>query len=129
MQTAEQFAEIMTDQTPFHFADPADLRIADYERRTAGTVYSPEILRKSSAADYGGIEVENRLANISQPILVLAGRYNRTCSVEASQFTAANAPNAELVIFEESAHMTYVEENERYITAVRAFLNRHAVQR
>ncbi len=32
--------------------------------------------------------------------------------------------DAELVVFESSAHMTYVEENEKYMRAVREFLNR-----
>jgi proline iminopeptidase len=112
---------------PFHFADPFDPRIAELEQRTAGTVYSPEVLRKFSAEDYGGIEVEDRLGDIPQPVLVLAGRYDRTCSVEAAEFMAANVPNAELVVFEKSAHMTFVEENERYVTTVRAFLDRHHV--
>jgi pimeloyl-ACP methyl ester carboxylesterase len=34
-------------------------------------------------------------------------------------------PYAELVVFEESAHMTFVEENERYVATVRAFVDRH----
>jgi pimeloyl-ACP methyl ester carboxylesterase len=33
-------------------------------------------------------------------------------------------PHAELVVFERSGHMTYVEENERYVEVVRAFLER-----
>jgi len=93
--------------------------------KTAATVYSPEVLRKFSAADYGDIEVEDKLAGITRPVLILAGRYDRACSVEAAEFMAANIPNAELVIFENSAHMTYVEENEAYLTAVRTFLNQH----
>jgi pimeloyl-ACP methyl ester carboxylesterase len=118
---------LISDQLPFHFADPFDPRIAELEQRMAGTVYSPEVLRKFSSEDYGGIEVEDRLGDIPQPVLVLAGRYDRTCSVEAAEFIAVNVPNAELVVFEKSAHMTFVEENERYVTTVRAFLDRHNV--
>ena len=33
-------------------------------------------------------------------------------------------PDAELTIFEESAHMAPVEETERYLATVRAFLAR-----
>ncbi|MCI0576680.1 MAG: alpha/beta fold hydrolase [Chloroflexi bacterium] len=125
-QTPDEVAALLSDQLPFHFADPFDPRIPEYEQRTAGMVYSPEVLRKFAAEEYGGIEVEDRLGGISHPVLILAGRYDRTCSVEAAGFMAANVPGAELVVFEKSAHMTFVEENERYVTTVRAFLNRHA---
>lgn len=125
VQTQEEFADLMADQLPFQFADPFDPRIAEYAQRTAGTLYSPEILRKFSVADYGGIEVEDRLGTITQPVLVLAGRKDRTCSVVAADYMAANIPNAELIVFEKSAHMTFVEENGHYVNTVRAFLNRH----
>lgn len=124
-QTEDEVAALLSDQLPFQFADPFDPHIAAYEQRTAGTVYSPEVLRKFSSEDYGGIEVENRLGSISQPVLILAGRRDRTCSMEAAEFMAKNVPNAELVVFEKSAHMTFVEENERYVSTVRAFLERH----
>jgi proline iminopeptidase len=125
VQTHDEVAALMSDQLPFHFADPLDPRIAEFEQRTAGAVYSPEVLRKFSSEDYGGIEAENRLGAIPQPVLILAGRYDRTCSVEAAEFMAAHVPNAELVVFEKSAHMPFVEENERYLSTVRAFLDRH----
>jgi proline-specific peptidase len=124
-RTQEDFASIMRDQMPFHFADPRDPRIAEYEARTAGTVYAPRVLQHFAKQEYGGIEVEDRLDVVTQPVLVLAGRYDRVCSVEAAEAIAAGIPNAELVVFERSAHMTFVEENERYVAVVRDFLDRH----
>lgn len=125
VQTHDEVAALLSDQLPFHFANPRDPRITEYEQRTAGAVYSPEVLRKFSVEDYGAIEVEDRLGDISQPVLVLAGRHDRTCSVEAAEFMAARMPYAELVVFEDSAHMTFVEENEGYVATVRAFMDRH----
>lgn len=122
-QTQADVAALLHDQAPFQFRDPFDPRIADYEARTADAVYSPEVLRKFSTAEYGGIEVEDRLGQVTQPVLVLAGRHDRTCSVAASEAIVAGIPNAHLVVFEASAHMTFVEENERYVATVRAFLN------
>lgn len=124
-QTQEDFASIMHDQMPFHFGDPLDLRIADYEERTAETVYSPAMLQHFAKVEYGMIEVENRLENVAQPVLVCTGRYDRACTVEASEAMAEGLPNSELVIFEKSGHMTFVEENERYLKVVRNFLNKH----
>jgi proline iminopeptidase len=123
--TREDFASVMHDQLPFHFADPLDPRIRDYERRTAGTIYSPEVLRALAANDYGAIEVEDRLGGISHPMLVTTGRHDRACTPEASEAIAVGAPTAELRIFEDSAHMTFVEEQDEYLDVVDDFLRRH----
>jgi proline iminopeptidase len=125
VQTQEEFANILHDQLPFHFADPLDSRIEEYERRSGGSVYSPQVIRFFARQDYGMIEVENRLGGVSQPVLVLAGRHDRTCSVEAAGVIAGGIPQAELVIFEQSGHMTFVEENEHYLATVRTFLGSH----
>ena len=127
VQSPDEVAALLSDQLPFHFADPFDPRMAEYKQRTADAVYAAEVLRKFSSSDYGGIEVEDRLSDIAHPMLILAGRHDRTCSVEAAEFMASNVPHAELVVFEKSAHMTFVEENERYVSAVRTFLERHTV--
>ncbi len=124
VSTAEGFAELMAEQWPFHFADPLDPRIADYVERTKDTRYAPDMLRVFAANGYGGIEVEDRLGNVSSAVLVLTGRHDRTCSVEAAEAIAAGIPNAELRIFEQSGHMTFVEEPDLYNAVVRSFLTR-----
>jgi pimeloyl-ACP methyl ester carboxylesterase len=35
-------------------------------------------------------------------------------------------PNARLVVFEDSGHMPFVEEQEHYLEVVRSFLDRYA---
>ncbi len=124
VQTQEEFAQLMADQFPFHFADPRDPRIADYLERTKDTVYAPDVLRAFAASGYGGIEVEDRLAEITQPVLVATGRHDRTCTVEAAKAIAAGISDAELAVFERSGHMTFVEEQDRYVDVVRDFLGR-----
>ena len=124
VRTEEAFAQLMADQWPFHFADPLDPRIEDYMLRTRDTIYAPDVLRRSAAEGFGGIELLDRLSDIQRPVLVLAGRHDRTCSVEASEAIAAGVPGAELVVFEHSGHMTFVEEPERYVAVVREFLER-----
>jgi proline iminopeptidase len=124
VRTPAEAAALMRDQWPFHFADPRDPRIEEAMARMAETVHAPEILRVFAANDYGAIEVEDRLASIPQPVLVLCGRHERTCPIEASELMAERIPDAELVVFEESAHMTFIEENGKYLNAVDAFLRR-----
>jgi proline iminopeptidase len=128
VQSAEEVASLLHDQQPFHFADPRDPRIAEYEARTAAMICSPEILRHFANLEHGGIEVEERLPEIPQPTLILVGRHERVCSVEAAQAMARAIPRSELAVFEGSAHMTFVEENDRYLQVVRSFLDRHIGQ-
>ena len=122
--TSEEVERLLFDQLPFHFRDPNDPRIAEYERRSAGAVYAPEVLRHFATAEYGGIDLKDRLPEVTQPVLVLAGRYDRVCPAEASERMARLLPRAELHVFEESAHMTFVEEPVRYQEVVRGFLGR-----
>ena len=83
------------------------------------------MLRTFAGKQYGGIEVEEVLASVPQPVLVLAGRHDRTCCAEAAVEMAARLPDAELVVFEHSGHMTFVEEQDRYVSVVSDFLERH----
>ncbi|MBI5928251.1 MAG: alpha/beta fold hydrolase [Chloroflexi bacterium] len=121
-QTQEDVASLLTDQFPYHFRDPFSPLIDEMWQRTAGAVYSPHVLRHFATQAYGGIEVEDQLPHVTHPVLVLAGRHDRACSVPAAQAIAAGIPNAKLMVFENSGHMTYVEENEHYLKAVRDFL-------
>ena len=124
-QTRAEVDSLLHDQLPMQFWNPLDPRIAEFERRTSPAMNSPEVLRQFANADYGGIEVEDRLGSVTHPVLVLAGRHDRTCVVEGAEAMAKGLPDSEFVVFEESAHMTYVEENEKYVRVVREFLNKH----
>ncbi len=128
VQTPEDFASIMHDQMPWHFGDPRSPLIAEYEEQTAGARYSPRILQLFAASGYGGIELEDRLGEISHPVLVLAGRLDRTCPPGAAELMAAGIPGAELRVFEDSGHMTFVEERDAYVDTVRDFLDRHVAE-
>jgi proline iminopeptidase len=125
-RTQEDVAALLSDQLPFHFADPRDARIEDLRAAMTDAVYGPDVLRAAATEDYGAIAVENRLTDVTHPVLVLAGRHDRTCSVPAAEAMVAGLPDAELVILEHSGHMGYVEENEAYVAAVADFLERRA---
>jgi proline iminopeptidase len=124
-RTHEDVASILRDQWPFQFADPTDPRIEDYVRRSAGGRYDAGLLRHFAASGYGGIEVRDRLGDVAAPMLVLAGRHDRTCGVEAAEAIAAGVTGAELVVFERSGHMAFVEEQDAWLEAVRRFLATH----
>ena len=116
---------LLVDQLPFHFADPHDERIAAMAAACEQGVYSADVLRHFANEGYGGIDVEDRLGEVRHPVLVLAGRHDRTCSVEAAEVIAAGIPGAELAVLENAGHMTYIEENDPYLRLVADFLGRH----
>jgi proline iminopeptidase len=125
-RTQGDVAAIMADQLPFHFADPRDPRIDELLAAMGDAIYGPDVLRAAATEDYGAIAVEDRLGDVTHPVLVLAGRHDRTCSVAAAEAIADGVPGSELVILERSAHMTFVEENDEYLAAVRTFLTARA---
>lgn len=121
--TAEELEEIMRDQWPFSFADPLDPRIAEFVERSAG-ILSVDVLRHFEANGYGGVELKDRLGEVPQPVLVINGRHDRLCPIEASVAMARDLPRSELVILENSGHMGFVEESESYLSALGGFLDR-----
>jgi proline iminopeptidase len=125
VQTEEEASALLQDQMPFHFRDPRGAALREYLQRTAGLArYAPDVIRHFASQAYGGIDLEDRLGEVTHPVLVLAGRHDRTCAVAASQDMARRLPNAELVVFGDSAHMMFAEEQDRYLAAVRRFLDR-----
>ena len=125
VRTEDEAAALLEDQLPFHFLEPRGGALQEYLRRTAGLArYAPEVIRYFAAQDYGGIDVEDRLGAVGHPVLVLAGRHDRVCPAAAAADMARRLPDAELVVFEDSAHMTFAEESHRYLATVRRFLDR-----
>jgi proline iminopeptidase len=125
VQTEEEAGVLLDDQMPFHFRDPQGAALREYLRRTAGLArYAPDVIGHFAAQQYGGIDLEDRLGEVTHPVLVLAGRHDRICPAAAAQDMAARLPDAELVVFEDSAHMMFAEEQDRYLATVRQFLDR-----
>jgi proline-specific peptidase len=72
-------------------------------------------------------DVIDRLGELDVPTLVTSGRHDE-CTPALVQPLADGIPGAEWVLFEESAHMPYLEEPERYLEVVGSFLERVEAQ-
>jgi proline iminopeptidase len=68
-------------------------------------------------------DVTGRLPEINVPTLVTGGRHDEARPAHLAVL-ADRIAGAELVIFEDSSHMAFVEERERYIQVVGDFLTR-----
>ena len=69
-------------------------------------------------------QVKDRLGEIRVPTLVASGRYDEATPALQETLMAGIA-GAEQVIFEESAHMPFWEERQRFMAVVGNFLARH----
>jgi proline-specific peptidase len=58
-------------------------------------------------------DVRHRLAEITVPTLVTSGRFDE-CTPKLAEEAAQGIPGAEQVLFEESSHMAFVEEQEHF---------------
>jgi proline iminopeptidase len=66
---------------------------------------------------------EGELGNLNLPVLYTAGRYDEATPETVEHYRSLTA-NSEIEIFENSAHMTMLDEPDAYVAAVRNFLTR-----
>ena len=86
-----------------------------------GTMWGPsEFYATGTLRDW---DVRDRLGEIDVPTLVTAGRHDEATPLLAETI-ARGLSSSELVIFEQSAHMAHVEEPERFLEVLEAFLGR-----
>lgn len=69
-----------------------------------------------------GFNNEERLQEITVPVLVLAGEKDRVVPVENSRCLAAKLPNAQLVTFPNTGHLFFIERAEEANKAIINFL-------
>ena len=69
-------------------------------------------------ADY---DRTDRLSEISMPTLLTCGRYDEA-TPDATAWFQSLIPGSSIAVFEESAHLSHLEEADRYLAIVREFL-------
>jgi proline-specific peptidase len=116
-QTVEDTRSIMESQMPFHFLEMGDAYRTFMERDE--TVYAPEVMAHFARQGYGGFEWLDHLRWVQKPMLVVCGRGDRTCTVARSAEIAREVTDAKLVVIEQAAHMSFVEQPQRYMRAIR----------
>ena len=116
VETDDELARLMHDQSPFHFAGPPP------DDFMAGAVYSPEVLRHFARVGYGDFDYAPDLERVSKPTLVLVGGEDRTTTPRAARVLHRGIRGSELLVLEGAGHMSFVEAQEAYLGAVRGFL-------
>jgi proline iminopeptidase len=117
VETDEQLKQLLRDQMPFHFhGDPPRGYIEE-------TVGSPEVLRYFANIGYGAFDYRPMLKEVAKPTLVVVGEHDRTTTPRAAKVLHDEIPNSELVVIPDAGHMSFVEQTEPYLAAVRGFLS------
>ncbi len=85
-----------------------------------GLMWGPsEFTATGTLKDY---EREDMLPNLDLPVLFTVGRYDEA-TPETVEIYQRLVPGSKIAIFENSAHMTMLDEPEAYVDVVRQFLN------
>src|SRR5947207_13257491 len=116
VETEAGLKEVLAAQMPFHFHGEVP---AGYGDETIG---SPEVLRHFARIGYGDFDYRPRLQNVRRPTLVIVGEHDRTTTTRAARVLHEGIDGSELVVVPNAGHMSFVEDPERYMEAVRSFL-------
>lgn len=73
-------------------------------------------------ADYSRRNFKGVFNNNPIPTLICEGLWDLTWSAEKKQLLKNNHPNAEMIVFEKSAHNIYNEETELFFTTIEKFI-------
>ncbi len=109
-----EFARAWQELVPLYFHD-RDSAAAPF----ATTTYSAEAHNLGAFALLPSYDVTSRLHEISAPALVLSGQYDWLMPPHlAGAHLVAQLPAARHVVFEQSGHFPFIEENEAFTTTV-----------
>jgi proline iminopeptidase len=116
VESEAELKELLAAQMPFHFHGEVP---PGYGEETVG---SPEVLRHFARIGYGDFDYRPRLANVRRPTLVVVGEHDRTTTPRAARILHEGIEGSELLVVPDAGHMSFVEDRQRYLDAVRGFL-------
>jgi proline iminopeptidase len=122
VETEDELKQLLREQMPFHFHGDPPPGYGD------DTVGSPEVLRHFANAGYGEFDYRPKLGSVAKPTLVVVGEHDRTTTPRAARVLHDGIPGSELVLIPGAGHMSFVEQPEPYLEAVRRFLSGIALQ-
>lgn len=83
----------------------------------------PPKVRAEIMADHTHLDWRDLLPHIKLPVLVCVGRQSKVFPWQGSAYVGENIPGAKIEFFEQSGHMPFYEEPEKFNQVVRDFVN------
>ncbi len=120
--TDEEMQEVLSEILPFYFANPTEAVAKMLE--TIQNKPSTWALNHQRAADRDRpTYLVDELDKVEATTLIMVGREDPFCSVEAAKKAHAGIARSELVIFEDCGHFAWIE-NEDCLDVMSQFLRR-----
>lgn len=94
----------------------------EFEETLSDSRMSPDHLKYHQQVDLPRYNVLPDLDKITCPVLIVAGRHDPICPPEFSQVLNDLLPDSKTVIFEDSGHWPFIEEERRFIEGVFGFV-------
>jgi proline iminopeptidase len=107
----------------FLFHQPAAAKRVRELWAESGLINTGEMAAALAKEPPRSVPLADELAALDVPVLVLIGLWDRNAGVDACRDLATRLPRAQLRVFDESAHFPNVEEPERYVAEIAAFLH------
>ena len=121
--TDDEFIELLTILAPLYFKD-FHLFEDEFSEVAKDMVPNAAAFRHSFSELLPKYDLREKLANINVPVLILCGRHDWITPVSQSKILNKKIHNSELVIFENSGHWVYIEEEELFLNTVNEWLAR-----
>ena len=121
--TDDKFIELLTILAPLYFKD-FHLFEDRFSEAAKDMIPNAAAFRHSFSKLLPKYDLREKLANINVPVLILCGRHDWITPVSQSKILNKKIYNSELVIFENSGHWVYIEEEELFLNTVNKWLAR-----
>jgi proline iminopeptidase len=119
LSSQEEFDAWWAKCMPLYFHSPDQQVLDAMGRRMKGAVEVANYMMENEIPRY---DVRSGLASVTVPTLVLAGAYDWVTPPTQSEQIRAGLPESEYVLFENSGHMPFIEENDLYLESVTKFM-------
>jgi proline iminopeptidase len=112
----------------FYFYEPANAEKIVFDEHSFNAEEYYAITGQDADFELGpeirGLRFGDGLSKLAAPILLLVGRADGVVFPKLALNIARQAPRAEVVVFEKSGHFPFIEETDRMMAAIRAFLGK-----
>ena len=130
--TDEMFAALNAQETSdaeliANFKTIAPLYFKHFDPEIARSLYENGIITLDGMARAGELEAYNVVPSLGQirtPTLILVGEDDFICPPSQARVIQAGIPNSELVVFEDSGHLPFIEEPAAFFKTVRDWIRR-----
>ena len=123
VDTDAEFQKILADLAPLYCYNYKQFA-NKLSEATKDIVPKAQAFRHSFRTLMPQYDVRDELQNITVPVLIICGRHDWITPVSQSLLMHDKLPNSELVIFENSAHWVYIEEETLFLQTVNDWLDR-----